>query len=94
MASPFPGMDLFLEDPAYWADFHSRFINAWCEAIAETLPAHYEASIGERVYLVEQELEAHKPGYPDLAVTQSETIAPAASVAAAGTTTLEQSPFP
>jgi len=35
MKSPFPGMDPFLEQPAYWPDFHSRFINVWCEAIAD-----------------------------------------------------------
>ncbi|MCI0680573.1 MAG: DUF4058 family protein [Gemmataceae bacterium] len=51
MNSPFPGMDPFLEEPAYWADFHSRFMNAWCEAIDAALPEHYEASLGEHVYL-------------------------------------------
>ena len=34
MASPFPGMDPYLEGPE-WPDFHSRFVNAWCEAIAD-----------------------------------------------------------
>jgi hypothetical protein len=42
-------MDPFLEDPAFWPDFHSRFVNIWCEAVAERLPGDYEASIGERV---------------------------------------------
>jgi hypothetical protein len=23
MSSPFPGMDPYLEDPAYWSDFHA-----------------------------------------------------------------------
>lgn len=77
MASPFPGMDPFLEHPAYWMDFHSRFINYWCEAIADALPPHYEASLGEQVYLVEHDPEARKLGYPDLAITQSEIVAPA-----------------
>ncbi|MBW3540169.1 MAG: DUF4058 family protein [Planctomycetes bacterium] len=27
MSSPFPGMDPYLEDPAFWPDFHSTFIN-------------------------------------------------------------------
>lgn len=53
MPSPFPGMDPYLEDPANWQDFHARFINYWCEAIASALPRHYAARIGERVYLVE-----------------------------------------
>jgi Protein of unknown function (DUF4058) len=72
MASPFPGMDPFLENPAYWLDFHSRFVNCWCEAIADGLPEDYEASLGDRVYLVEHEPEARKLGYPDIAVTHSD----------------------
>jgi Protein of unknown function (DUF4058) len=52
MASPFPGMDPFLETPAHWPDFHARFVNYWCEAVADILPPHYSARIGERVYLV------------------------------------------
>src|SRR5437588_6231155 len=84
MPSLFPGMDPFLEHPAYWMDFHSRFINCWCEAIADTLPPHYEASLGERVYLVEHDPESRKLGYPDLAVTQSEAHMPARTSAGKG----------
>lgn len=69
MKSPFPGMNPYLEHPAYWSDFHSRFINAWCEAIADTLPPQYEATLGERVYVIEHEPEARKLGFPDVAVT-------------------------
>ncbi len=58
MASLFPGMDLFLENPAYWSDFHYTFINYWREAIADALPPNYEATLGERVYLVEHDPEA------------------------------------
>ena len=76
MKSPFPGMDPFLEEPAFWADFHSRFMNAWCEAIDEALPENYEANLGEHVYLVEHEPEARKLGHPDIAVSQTEWTAP------------------
>ena len=88
MPSPFPGMDPFLDQPAYWMDFHSRFVNCWCEAIADALPPHYEAAIGERVYLVEQDPEARKLGYPDVAVTQSEIMSPSSSAGASGIATL------
>ena len=71
MRSPFPGMDPFLENPAYWLDFHSRFVNCWCEAIADVLPPNYEASLGERVYLVEHDPEARKLGFPDVAVSRA-----------------------
>lgn len=53
MPSPFPGMDPYLEAPAHWPDFHSRFVNYWCEAVADALPDHYTARIAERVYLIE-----------------------------------------
>lgn len=72
MKSPFPGMDPYLENPAWWSDFHSRFINTWCEAIADALPGAYEASLGGRVYLVDQDPDARKLGYPDIAVTHGE----------------------
>ncbi len=71
MPSPFPGMDPFLEDPAYGSDFHSRFINFWCEAVADALPPHYEAGLGERVYLIEHDPEQRKLVFPDVAVTQT-----------------------
>ena len=43
MPSPFPGMDPFLENPAFWTDFHFTFINYWREALADTLPDEFEA---------------------------------------------------
>jgi hypothetical protein len=76
MPSPFPGMDPFLEQPAYWSDFHATFINYWREAIADVLPPQYEATLGERVYLVERDHDERKLGYPDIAVTHEETSAP------------------
>jgi hypothetical protein len=63
-------MDPYLELPAYWPDFHATFINYWREAIADALPSDYEATLGERVYLVEHDPEARKLGYPDIAVTE------------------------
>lgn len=89
MASPFPGMDPFLEHPAYWPDFHSRFINYWCEAIADALPPQYEASLSERVYLIEHEPEARKLGYPDIAVTEGAARSPASLASGAAVATLE-----
>jgi hypothetical protein len=76
MPSPFPGIDPFLEDPAYWSDFLARFINYWGEAIADALPSNYEAGLGERVYLIESEPDARKLVFPDVAVTHSEGFAP------------------
>jgi hypothetical protein len=82
MPSPFPGMDPFLEDPAYWSDFHSRFVNFWCEAVADALPPNYEAGLGERVYLIEHDPEERKLVFPDVAITQ--TDGPGSKSAGAG----------
>ncbi len=73
MKSPFPGMDPFLEHPAYWSDFHFTFINYWREAIADALPPHYEATLGERVYLVEHDPDMRKLGFPNVAVTHDDS---------------------
>jgi hypothetical protein len=70
MASPFPGMDPYLEDPAFWRDFHPTFIGCWREAIAERLPNNYEARLDETVNLVKMSPEMIKLLYPDLAITR------------------------
>lgn len=72
MPCPFPGFDPFLEDPAYWSDFHATFVNYWREAIADALPDAYEARIGERVYLIEQEPDARKLVIPDIGISSRE----------------------
>ena len=72
MPSPFPGIDPYLEAPAFWSDFHSTFINYWREAIADALPDNYEAGIGERVYLIENEPDARKMVFPDVAITDGD----------------------
>jgi hypothetical protein len=95
MPSPFPGGDPFLEHPAWWSDFHSRFVNAWCEAVADRLPPDYEASLGDRVYLLEHDPDARKLGYPDVAVTQGVPLAPTVGTAeGASVATLEPVTIP
>ena len=69
MASPFPGMDPYLEDPAFWPDFHHRFIGCWCEAVADQLPEAYDARLDERVNLVQVSPDVIKLIYPDVAVS-------------------------
>lgn len=70
MASPFPGMDPYLEDPAFWPDFHLTFIGCWREAIADALPDAYEARLDERVNLVQVTPEVIKLIYPDVSVSR------------------------
>ena len=83
MRSPFPGMDPYLEDPAFWPDFHYKFINYWHEALADVLPGDYEARIGERVYLIEHDPDTRKLIYPDVAVSEGQRTEVGSSGAAA-----------
>lgn len=68
MPSPFPGMDPYLEDPAFWRDFHSRFINVCSEFLADRLPGDYEARIDEQLRLVEVPEGKDRDVLPDVAV--------------------------
>ena len=68
MASPFPGMDPYLEDPAYWSDFHRRFITYCSNAVLDGLPDGYDARIDEKIRVVIPE-ETGTRYYPDVAVT-------------------------
>ena len=51
MPSPFPGMDPYLEDAAYWSGFHTRFIVAVSAAISHALPKGYYAEVEQHVWL-------------------------------------------
>lgn len=78
MKSPFPGMDPYLEDPAFWPDFHPRFITYWCDYLSDSLPEPYEARLNERVHLVAMSLDVrethieilHRPDHALVAVLE------------------------
>ena len=94
MPSPFPGMDPYLEDPAFWRDFHGRMIYAISEQLLDRLPADYDAAVDEQVRLievVEDQAEAvGKDILPDVAVTHSRSAPrPAQSGFSGGALTLE-----
>ncbi len=74
MASPFPGMDPYLEDPAFWADFHHTFIDCWRVEIADSLPENYDARLDESVNLVQMSPETIKLIYPDIAVSRKSGV--------------------
>lgn len=68
MRSPFPGMDPYLEDPAFWQDFHRRFITHCADTLGDQLPDEYEARIDEQVRLVDMSPESDRRVLPDVAV--------------------------
>jgi hypothetical protein len=87
-------MDLYLEHPAFWPDFHPTFVNYWREAIADALPASYSARLGERVYLVEQPAGERKLVSADVTVTHGERSSSAPGGTRQGVATLEPVTIP
>ena len=89
MSSPFPGMDPYLETPAFWWDFHASFITYWRDALIDCLPDHYEVRIDEKVNLVEVAPPRRKLVEPDVAITQGGPMRSPPSAAPVGIATLE-----
>ena len=50
MASPFPGMDPYLEHPEIWPGVHLLLIAALAEALAPQLRPKYSISVEVRMY--------------------------------------------
>jgi Protein of unknown function (DUF4058) len=51
MSSPFPGMDPYLEQPAFWSSFHSKFVVALADVIEAQLDAAYYVEVETRTDL-------------------------------------------
>ncbi len=64
MPGPFPGMDPYLENPAYWRGVHTSLITYMAGVLNATLPPAYAASVDVRCYVV----PAERSIYPDVAV--------------------------
>jgi Protein of unknown function (DUF4058) len=93
MPSPFPGMDPFLEDQHFWAEFHSKFINWTQDTLAERVPEQYEVRIEERASLTYEEYpEFKRTVLPDVTVLR-QSGARSAAVAAPSTQTLTLVPL-
>src|SRR6516225_4128198 len=53
MASPFPGMDPYLEVTPFWTEFHQHFIASLYQGLAPALADRYRAKVTTRKYAVE-----------------------------------------
>jgi hypothetical protein len=71
MTSPFPGMDPFIEDPALWAGFHSKFIVYLCSALARRLPKGYYADVEQHVWV--EDSDDDRFVIPDAYIAESPT---------------------
>jgi hypothetical protein len=67
MVSPFPGMDPYLEQPAFWSSFHSKFVVAMADAIEAQLGSAYYVEVETRSYLDEEDTRL-LVGIPDVGV--------------------------
>lgn len=93
MPSPFPGMDPFLEDQHFWAEFHSKFMNWTQDTRAERVPEQYEVRIEERVSLTyEEDPEFNRAVLPHVTVLR-QTGARSAELAAPSTQILTPVPM-
>lgn len=68
MPSPFPGMDPYLEQAAFWSSFHSRFIVAIADAIEPQLGPQYYVEVETRTYQSDVDEPGVLVGIPDAVV--------------------------
>jgi len=88
MASPFPGMNPYLEHPSLWAGIHHRLITAIANNLAPQIRPKYIVAIEERVYEVNGDTVL--VGVPDIAVQNSRSLSlPTASNFAVVSTTTQ-----
>jgi hypothetical protein len=67
MASPFPGMDPYLEQ--HWGDVHHRLITYASDHLTKVLPRDLRARVEERVF-VESPQDGQRPIVPDVRVLE------------------------
>ncbi|QZZ18756.1 DUF4058 family protein [Leptothermofonsia sichuanensis E412] len=82
MSSPFPGMDPYLENPAFWSAVHNRLIVAIADDLVNHLSEKYRVEIEKRTYFSSDD-ESLLVGVPDVAVVTGR-----ATESASGITTL------
>jgi len=87
MPSPFPGMDPYLENPAWWPSVHQRLITYIGDVLSSLMPSHYVVNIGERVYVLKPEQWI----YPDVVVLQT-PLRPAPGEGSSGGTAVATQP--
>lgn len=74
MPSPFPGMNPYLENPAYWPSIHHRLIVAIANDLAAKLNPKYFVAIEVRMYETSGE-ESTLVGIPDNLVVKGDETA-------------------
>ncbi len=77
MAVPLPGMNPYLEQPAFWSSFHSRLIVALADAIEAVLQPGYYVEVETRSYISDDDGEGELLiGIPDVVVAANPVPTP------------------
>jgi Protein of unknown function (DUF4058) len=97
MASPFPGMDPYLEHDKLWPAFHHQLITCLYQILLPGLVDRYKARVGQRRYTTEQALfisviqEEHQEEFIEIrqrsearVVTLVDVVTPTNKMTAAG----------
>src|SRR5262249_44056600 len=97
MASPFPGMDPYLEEEKFWALFQHHLVSCLYQTVLPGLVDRYRARVGQRRYTTEQALftsilrEDHEEEFIEIRqrgdgrlVTLVEVVSPANKTTAEG----------
>lgn len=69
-ASPFPGMDPYLEDPAFWEGFHDVLITCCMFNVEQGLPDGYISNVKERGEVISVDDPAAKVYVPDIGIAR------------------------
>lgn len=72
MPSPFPGMDLYLEDPRLWPDLHHGLISEMQALLNARLRPKYHVRVEERVYISDEADPGRSVLFPDLRIGERE----------------------
>lgn len=71
MASPFPGMNPYLENPLFWSEIHNLLIAAIFRKLNPQLRPKYKVAIEKRVYQITDE-DSLLVGVADVAVQSTQ----------------------
>ncbi len=83
MPSPFPGMNPYLEHPAFWHDFHGVFVTLMRLELAVQLRDRFQVRMDDNVYVHELAGEERRLlGRPDVFLTPTESSSTIAAIRA------------
>ncbi len=92
MPGPFPGMDPYLESPAFWRDVHQSLIYCCRAALNAALPPGFVARIEERLYVLEPARDA-RPVLPDITLLRRSEPAGGVAVKESVSATVTDAPL-